>query len=483
MANPSQHQAFLYVKQTTPFNTIGFRWPTNREVPSSVRKLTVQEFVAAVELASYAVESMKEKSTSAEFEEILKSKLAAFQSKADSEKASIEEVYRSEKQSLEDIWTRKYTTLDSANTALTHELNALKIANAALLSQIEEIKKSTSEVFSAAIEKASAAKESSHLREIERLERSNREAREAMERTSKDICKQLETRYKDETDKLQQQLEALQKKTSDSSVLIGKYGEQAFEDLVTQHTSWKLENTSKSAHATDRSCTLRECNILFEVKNYSGDVPSEELKKFYRDMEEHNDYHMGVFISMKTPIQTRKQKGYLHIEWTKNSQMLLIFQNFHEHDPRDMLSFIDASADTALTMYRAHAESLSSSSLNYQKRIDQAKLYIEKQLKSTNDLLKQMRVDKVNLSDMIDRNYTAYKYSLEQSRVSLQSCISILMNTIEEELIEQKVDEQPPEQLPQETLQSESAQETPVTITVSEEKPKKAKRQSKKTTT
>jgi hypothetical protein len=391
MANPSQHQAFLYVKQTTPFNTIGFRWPTTREVPSSLRKLTVQEFMAAIELSAYIVESTKEKSTSAEFEEILKNKLLALQTKADLEKSTLEETHQAENYSQEESWSRKYSSLEATNAVLVQELNAAKIAHSSLLSQIEEIKRSTSEVFSAAIEKASAAKESSHLRELERLERSQREARDAMERSSRDILQQLELRYKGESEKLREQLEVAVKKASDSSVLIGKHGEQAFEDLVTQHTTWKLDNTSKSAHATDRSCTLRECNIMFEVKNYSGDVPSEELKKFYRDMEEHNDYHMGVFISMNTPIQTRKQKGYLHIEWTKNSQMLLIFQNFYEHDPRDMLSFIDASADTALTMYRAHAESLTSSSLNYQKRIDQAKLYIEKQLKATNDLLKQMR--------------------------------------------------------------------------------------------
>ena len=97
MANPSQHQAFLYVKQTTPFNTIGFRWPTTREVPSSLRKLTVQEFMAAIELSAYIVESTKEKSTSAEFEEILKNKLLALQTKADLEKSTLEETHQAEK--------------------------------------------------------------------------------------------------------------------------------------------------------------------------------------------------------------------------------------------------------------------------------------------------------------------------------------------------------------------------------------------------
>lgn len=438
MANPALHQAFAYMKQTAPFHTLGFRWPTTRDLPAVVRKLTVQEFMTAIELAAYTVESIKDKSNAAEFKDLLQKEMEKYEERMEShldmckaEKEAIGNHHGLEMKYLEE----KYTSIVAQQKKQIDELSAIlanaRLAHDGLKAQMEELRLSSASFFESAIQKATEAKEVSHSREIERLLQSEKESRAALERQSKELLLQIESRYRASEDKLREQLETVQKKESDSSVLIGQRGEKEFEDLVLEHTKWQLTNMSKTAHGTDRSCTVRDCNILFEVKNYSNDVPSEELKKFYRDMEEHNDQHLGVFISMKTPIQTRKQKGYLHIEWTKNSQMLLIFQNFLEHDPKDMLSFIDACVDTALTVYRAHSDTSTSTNLNYQKRIDQAKLYIEKELKRVGDMWKQMKVDKQNFLDMIDRVYNTYKYNLDQAKAALQNCTEILVEGME----------------------------------------------------
>jgi hypothetical protein len=235
-----------------------------------------------------------------------------------------------------------------------------------------------------------------------------------------------------EWDRLAAEKQELIKKTSSSSVSKGQVGESTIDSLVAEYTSWGvLENTSKTSHGTDRSGTIRDCKVLFEVKNYSNDVPSDELKKFYRDMEEHNDWPLGVFISMNTDIHTRKHKGFIQLEWTRSSQMLLLIQRFHDHNPRDLLAFIDMCADIAVDVYRARSVSDQTETLNYQKRIDQAKLYVEKECKRIGDLLKQMNVDRRNLIDMIDRQHSNYKYNMEQCKTALLSVVSILLNSIE----------------------------------------------------
>jgi hypothetical protein len=429
--------AFSYLEHNVPYDLIAFNWPTDKEIPVYIRKLTVQEFTNALELVAYTIESVKDKTNAGEFKDLLQKELQKYEDKLSStielskaEKDAILEHHSSEKKHLEEKTNRTVSLLQKQIEELQSSLSNSRFAYDGLKSQLEDIKSSSTSFFESALQKAAQERDASHLREIDRIMKSQKEMCDTLERQGKELVIQIESRYKANEEKLKAQLEVFQKKESDSSVLIGQRGEQAFEDLVVEHTKWKLTNMSKTAHGTDRSCTVRDCNILFEVKNYSNDVPSEELKKFYRDMEEHNDQHLGVFISMKTPIQTRKQKGYLHIEWTKNSQMLLIFQNFYDHDPKDMLSFIDACADTALTMYRAHSESANSTNLNYQKRIDQAKLYIEKELKRVGDIWKQMKVDKQNFLDMIERVYNTYKYNLDQAKAALQSCTEILLDGI-----------------------------------------------------
>lgn len=473
------------MKQTAPFHTVGFRWPSTREFPPNVRKLTVQEFVSAIELAAHTVESMKEKSSAAEFKDLLQKEMEKHEEKlqtslelSKAEKQSMQEYFESEKRMLEEKYTRTSSLFQKQIDELNTALSTSRLAYEGLRGQMEELKKTSSSFFGEAIQKATEAKDQAHAKEMDRIERLHRESRESFERQSKELLVQIESRYKEEEQKIKSQLEQLQKKESDSSVMIGQRGEQAFEDIVAEHTKWNIQNTSKQSHATDRFCILRDCHILFEIKNYSSDVPSEELKKFYRDMEEHNDHHLGVFISMKTGIQTRKQKGYIQIEWTKNSQMLLIFQHFYDHNPKDILSFIDACADTALAMYRAHSETVNSTSINYQKRIDQVKLYIEKELKRVGDILKQMRVDKQNLLDMIERNYTNYKYNLDQNMAAMRGTLDILVNSLES----QPPSEENTVELPPVEETPEQLQEVSPAPPIEEKKSKRGGR-SKKTTT
>jgi ABC-type transporter Mla subunit MlaD len=81
--------------------------------------------------------------------------------------------------------------------------------------------------------------------------------------------------------------------------------------LVTLQNTFKnhcFEDVSQSARFTDilgRESASGE-PILIEVKNYTDQIPSQEVKKFWRDMEE-RQARVGCFISLNTGIGTVTQ--------------------------------------------------------------------------------------------------------------------------------------------------------------------------------
>lgn len=52
--------AFMGLKNGNATKVIEFRWPTGKEVPSSIRKLTIPEFTNSLELAATMIDSLKE---------------------------------------------------------------------------------------------------------------------------------------------------------------------------------------------------------------------------------------------------------------------------------------------------------------------------------------------------------------------------------------------------------------------------------------
>jgi hypothetical protein len=64
-----------------------------------------------------------------------------------------------------------------------------------------------------------------------------------------------------------------------------------------------FEDVSSIGKYTDILGTISESNtpILIEIKDYSGEVPTSQVDKFWRDMEV-RDVKYGIFISMRTKI-------------------------------------------------------------------------------------------------------------------------------------------------------------------------------------
>lgn len=87
-----------------------------------------------------------------------------------------------------------------------------------------------------------------------------------------------------------------------SPVRIGQVGEAYVRDILSRN--YKINDTSKTTASGD--IIIKELNsenkILVEVKKYSNTVPSAQVQKFYRDINQTPEIKAGLFVSLTSEI-------------------------------------------------------------------------------------------------------------------------------------------------------------------------------------
>jgi hypothetical protein len=223
------------------------------------------------------------------------------------------------------------------------------------------------------------------------------------------------------------------------SVEKGKQGEREFEELCSQHTSWgPLINTSKEDSATDRRCVIRGCSTMFEVKKYQNTIPTTEINKFLRDMKEHTEAPLGVFISLHTEISKKRGK-YIETEWTDNSQLLVYISSFYAHSIPDTLDFIDSCATIAMTVYRAAKKSQDSEGIGLLSRIELAKLSVSKEMERVTECIDSLTRNKKDVVSLIEKQFVDSRLQMSLMKTGLTEMLGILLGKHEEPLLEPSI--------------------------------------------
>ena len=289
-----------------------------------------------------------------------------------------------------------------------------------------------------AIEQIVKQKEVQYERELDRLQSMHKTMLESLELQARERVAQCDSQHKESLEKMRQmyteQEVKLRRELEKSFVSSekGKQGEKEFEELTEQYCpKWpKLVNMSKTAHGTDRGCKIRNCETLFEIKNYSSDVPTSEVVKFERDLEEHQDCPLGVFISMKTNIVGKKSGNFITTSWTSKNQLLVYINSFYTHSPEDVLTFIDICADIAWMIFKsARDKPEESETVKLQGKISQVKVFVEKELKRMTAFLTTLGHDKKMLIGTIEKQNANYIYEVQQSKQALQGILEIFLGT------------------------------------------------------
>jgi len=412
--------AFISEKKEGDFYVSTYR---HREsLYESVKGVSVENFGMVVPLAVAALEHLNKTVNTIESKEMIAAEVRRKTDTFELQKSRLEE---DKKLAL----LKKEREYEGVVASLKQSEEGLQRENLRLREQYETMKNSIEDATRFSLEQNDAHHRTELQRLRDTLENQARERVEYCHREHKENIELIRTLFEERAATYRKELE----KTLGSSTK-GKQGEKEFEELIALYTDWaKVHDVSKSSHSTDIRCKIRKCSTLFEVKKYSDDIPHKEVVKFERDMEENQDCPLGVFISLHTNISGKKSGGFISCAWSAKSQLLIYVNSFYNHSAEDVLMFVDMCADFAWRIFGAARDTPEESELTaqLQNRIEQAKIFVEKDMKRLSDLVTKMNHNKKFLIDSITKQNADCVGDIQLSKSSLQSVLEVLLGKSE----------------------------------------------------
>ena len=408
-------------------------------VKAIAEQISQEDFELLLGMAANALNSMKDSVKSIEYKEALEKEIEKHRIVSEGEKTVLKDIAGVALKEVESRALKEAEGLRRQIDELRGMLSASEAGQAKVKEQFAEIGAKAEAAFKNSLAELVGQRDSQYQKELARLqenhaqtiERMREDTRESIGRSDAQARESL-ANMKATYAELEAKLRAAHEK-SFVSVEKGKQGEKEFEELCSQHTSWgPLINTSKEEAATDRRCVIRDCSTMFEVKKYKNTIPTAELNKFRRDMKEHTEAPLGVFISLHTEISNKRGK-YIDTEWTDNSQLLVYISAFYTHSIPDTLDFIDSCATIAMAVYRAAKKSQDSDgAVGLLSRIELAKLSVSKELERVTECIDSLTRNKKEVVAMIERQFVDSRLQMSLMKTGLGEMLGVLLGKHEE---------------------------------------------------
>ena len=436
-------------------------------LPAELLTLTPQEFELTLQLAADSIKTLHSSAAAVKYDDTLKAELLKLSTKHSKDKSVLEKTLADQERTHAAAMDRLRADSQKRIQSLEGEVAAAAAAYTTVSSKLghfDTLSLAVEERHRKTLREQAESIEARHENELKRTLAGHAAEIERIERAAS----QLKTLYSEKEDKLRKESERLQ-----ISSEIGKQGEKEFEELCDQYTKWgPLTNTSKVAHATDRSCVIRNCQTFFEIKNYSTPIPQKEVAKFISDVKAHREFALAIFVSLKTDIPGKCKRGFIEIEWTESSQMLVYINSFYNHSLQDIFSIFEQCVDIARTVYtRNNTQADESESITQlQGRIDHVKECIELHILDMAKFMSQLKMDKKNAIDTATKQYNSYILQVEKSKHTLLSMVRILLHSDAEPEAEAEAEA---EQSPPAVVVIPHTEETLPVIKKSRSRPKK----------
>ena len=372
-------------------------WKHSRTIPPLLQSCTTEEFETILELAAESLKSLRDTSSSIQFQEILKKKVLELEKQKQSElnnlQIELEKHKNIELMKLQNQIKTLQIQLEQTNTSY-HALN----------NNFHNLQGDSQQHFTKSLDHAISHVESQHIK-VEKI-------------------------YKEQIYNLQKQLEEYTKNTLTNSVSSnkGKTGEQSFDAMVESFTTWELKDTAKTPHSCDRFSEIRGCKTLFEIKNYSHNVPKKEVDKFKRDLEVHKDCQLGVFVSLNTNIIGAPQ-DFFYTEFTNSNQLLVYIQQFNNHDIETIFSILNSLIDISLLLYNKC--SIYEKDESIQHKIDSIKPILQMEINSITNIIKEHNTNTKFVIETIQKHHSSLKHHLEK----IQFTFKTILQTFFEDMI------------------------------------------------
>lgn len=414
-----------------------------KSVQEIVKDISPDEFCIILSLAANALNNMNHSANTMQYKEAIEKEVDSYTKAITAQNQQLQEKMEASRKaalteresvidSLESKYSKEILSLRSQIDALRASLTIAEDGKQQIKDQFSEISAKSDQVYKTSLAEILRQKDIQYTNELARIDAMNKERfyqTEAQHRESMATLKQV---YVEQESKLKSQLE----KTLVSSE-IGKHGELEFEELVENYTRWgPLTNTSKIPHSGDLSGKIKGCSTMFEIKRYTTDVPTKEVEKFLRDMDEHPEVPLGIFISQKSNIIGKKSGNFIQVAWTSRSQLLVYVNNFNSHSPHETFTFLDICAEIALSMFKISKDRPDESdlSISLQMKVDQAKCLVECEVKRMAEFINTINLQKKTLIDTITKHHTENSNYMNQSKLSLKTMLDILVGKSEDEI-------------------------------------------------
>ena len=431
-------------------------WTHDTPIPEIIKSCSIQEFHTVLQLVADTLSKLRETSNSIQFQDVLNRKIIEIQTKTQKEfeqrletinnettrkfNAEIEKLQKAKQQleiSLEQS-LKSYQSLNYnfENLQSTTNTQFEKTINTMLQKQKESYE-SQNKSLNCNFQNLQSTTNSQFEKTINTMLQKQKESYESQ-------IQMLDSVYREQINTLQVSLDNYTKQSinDQNSSLKGKLGETNFDTLVEQHTIWNIENTSGLAQHCDRVGIINGCKTLFEIKNYSNNVPKKEIDKFKRDMEFRKECPVGIFISLNTNIVGAPQE-FFYSEITNENQTLIYIQKFMLNEPISLFSVIDSIIKLGNTLYNKSITNTVEEN-DIQSKIDTIKPKLVEQIKKISAVLNEINNNKRNLIEKVNSNHEYVKNYIDNVRFSFETIFNILFNS-KEEIQEDIVISPPPE--------------------------------------
>ena len=370
-------------------------WRHTSQISDLLKSCSIEEFETILKLSFESLKSLRDSSSSLHFQEILNKKIFE---KENQKKYEIEQL-NSQLESKRNIET---TRLQTQIKELQSHLEQANVSYQSLNKNFHQVQNDSHSLFNKSLEHAVNHVQNQHIK--------------------------VEQIYKEQIHTLQKQLEEYTKTTITNSVSSnkGKSGEQDFDTLVETFTTWNLQDTAKTPQSCDRFSEIRGCKTLFEIKNYSHNVPKKEVDKFKRDLEVHKDCQLGIFISLNTNIIGAPQ-DFFYTEFTSSNQLLLYIQQFNNHDVESILTILNSLADVALLLYNK-SSTVTEKDESVQNKIDSIKPILQMEINNIAYIIKENNTNTKFILETIQKHHSSLKHHLEKVQFTFTTLLQRLFD-------------------------------------------------------
>ena len=121
-------------------------------------------------------------------------------------------------------------------------------------------------------------------------------------------------------------------KTYASSKEKGALGETIMEALLKKAFDCSVQVVSTDPQSADIRMMRPAATYLWEIKNYSRLVTSDEVEKFRRDLRLHPDVKGGVLVSLRQGIVGHSRGGDIDLEFLEDGRFVLFVSSFLSHE-------------------------------------------------------------------------------------------------------------------------------------------------------